>query len=109
MLNQGDLQRLMCGDLKGAAIAGGLPDPVEEGYRSLAAAIVLRAVRDVAHYESLRAEAIDFILSPECQDFLAAAGIRLDVTAADIIAAAQKLYRKKPKHLSKKEHAKPWA
>lgn len=99
----------MGGGIKGVPVAGALPDPVEDGYRSLAAAIVIRAVRDVAHYESLRAEAIDFILSPECQDFLAAAGIRLDVTAADIVAAAQKLYRKKPKHLTKKEHAKPWA
>lgn len=95
--------------IKGVSIADSLPDPVEEGYRSLAAAIVIRAVRDVAHYESLRAEAVDFILSPECKDFLAVAGIRLDVTAADIVAAAQKLYRKKPKHLVKKEHAKPWA
>ena len=104
-----DLERLICGSIQGALITGGIPDPIEGGYRSLAAAIIIRAVRDVAHYEKQRAEAIDFILSPECHDFLTAAGIRLDVTAEDIIAASQKLYRKKPKHIVKKEQAKQWA
>ena len=67
---------------------------VDTGYRSLACAIIIRAVRDVR--ERHRAEeARAFLLSPECKAMARLASIRWTVTNADIDRAAVRLGRRR--------------
>jgi len=66
----------------------------DAGYRSLACAIIIRAVRDVR--ERHRAdEARAFLTSPECKAMARLASIRWTVTNADIDRATVRLGRRR--------------
>ena len=70
---------------------------IDAGYRSLACAVVLKAVRDSAQ-PCHCPEATDFLVSPECKGLLRLAGIRWSVTAADVDQAANKLRNRRQRH-----------
>ena len=67
---------------------------LDAGYRSLACAIIIRAVRDVRdRYEG--AEARAFLTSPECKTMARLASIQWRVSDADIDQAAARLGRRR--------------
>ena len=72
----------------------------DAGYRSLASAIILRAVRD-----SAEPEAFEFLVSPECKALARLAGVRWQVTADDIPPAAAKLQRRRRRHPARRRTA----
>jgi hypothetical protein len=67
---------------------------VDAGYRSLACAIIIRAVRDV-RVRQRPDEARAFLLSPECKAMARLASIRWTVTDNDIDQAANRLGRRR--------------
>jgi hypothetical protein len=67
---------------------------LDAGYRSLACAVIIRAVRDVRErYQADEARA--FLLSPECKALARLASIRWTVTDSDIDQAAARLGRRR--------------
>jgi hypothetical protein len=67
---------------------------LDAGYRSLACAIIIRAVRDVrVRYRADEARA--FLTSPECEALARLASIRWMVTDNDIDQAAARLGRRR--------------
>ena len=70
---------------------------IDAGYRSLVSAVVLKAVRDSEQPHHCP-EATDFLVSPECRGLLRLAGIRWNVTAADVDQAAIKLRNRRQRH-----------
>ncbi|MFZ2361870.1 MAG: hypothetical protein WA040_21215 [Anaerolineae bacterium] len=74
---------------------------LDAGYRSLACAIIIRAVRDVrVHDRSDEARA--FLTSPECKAMARLASIRWTVTDNDIDQAALRLGRRRRRVLPAK-------
>jgi hypothetical protein len=63
---------------------------IDAGYRSLAAAIVLQAVRDTAN-PRLSQEANQFLASPLCKSLMRLSGIHWTATSADFSWAALRL------------------
>jgi len=73
----------------------------DAGYRSLACAIIIRAVRDVR--ERHRAdEARAFLTSPECKAMARLASIRWTVDEGDIDQAIQRLGKRRTRLGSKR-------
>ena len=70
---------------------------IDAGYRSLACAIILSAVRDVANPASVQ-EARGFLVSPDCKALARLAGIRWNVSEMDIDQAAARLHRRRSRH-----------
>ena len=67
---------------------------LDAGYRSLACAIIIRAVRDIRDCRCAD-DARDFLTSPECKDMARLASIRWTVTDADLDVAAKRLGRRR--------------
>lgn len=63
---------------------------IDAGYRSLAAAIVLQAVRDTTN-PHLSQEANHFLTSPLCKSLMRLSGIQWTATSADFPRAALRL------------------
>ena len=74
---------------------------LEAGYRSLACAIIIRAVRDV-RVRQRPDEARAFLLSPECKAMARLASIHWTVTDSDIDQAAIRLGRRRRRVLPAK-------
>jgi hypothetical protein len=74
---------------------------LDAGYRSLACAIIIRAVRDV-RVRDRSDEARAFLTSPECKAMARLASIRWTVTENDIDQAALRLGRRRRRVLSAK-------
>ena len=72
---------------------------IDAGYRSLAAAIVLQAVRDTAN-PRLSQEANHFLTSPLCKSLLLLSGIRWTATRADFPRAALRLQGRRTRRLA---------
>lgn len=70
---------------------------IDAGYRSLAAAIVLQAVRDTAN-PRLSQEANHFLTSPLCKSLMRLSGIQWTATSADFDRAAIRLQGKRLRH-----------
>ena len=67
---------------------------LDAGYRSLACAIILRAVRDAADPAHAQ-EAASFLVSPQCRTMTRLMGIRWQVTPDDVEGAARALRRRR--------------
>lgn len=80
-----------------------LDSRIDAGYRSLACAIILGAVRDVANPTCVQ-EARGFLVSPECKALARLAGIRWNVTTADIDQAVLRLQRRRSRHHRRPQH-----
>ena len=72
---------------------------IDAGYRSLAAAIVLQAVRDTAN-PRLSQEANDFLTSPLCKSLMRLSGIQWTATSADFPRAALRLQGRRARRLA---------
>ena len=72
---------------------------VDAGYRSLASAIVLQAVRDTTDPRQSQ-EAMDFLASRRCKTLLRLAGIRWMATDVDVSQAALRLQGRRSRHHS---------
>jgi hypothetical protein len=72
---------------------------IDAGYRSLAAAIVLQAVRDTAS-PRLSQETNEFLASPLCKSLMRLSGIQWTVTSADFRRAALRLQGRRTRHLA---------
>ncbi len=70
---------------------------IDAGYRSLAAAIVLQAVRDTAN-PRLSQEANHFLTSPLCKSLLRLSGIHWTATSTDFPRAALRLQGRRMRH-----------
>ena len=72
---------------------------IDAGYRSLAAAIVLQAVRDTAN-PRLSQEANEFLASPLCKSLLRLSGIKWTATSTDFSRAALRLQGRRTRRLA---------
>lgn len=72
---------------------------IDAGYRSLAAAIVLQAVRDLAN-PRLSQEANEFLASTLCKSLLRLSGIHWTATSADFHRAALRLQGRRTRRLA---------
>lgn len=70
---------------------------IDAGYRSLAAAIVLQAVRDTAN-PRLSQEANQFLASPLCKSLMRLSGIHWTATSADFPRAALRWQGRRLRH-----------
>ena len=70
---------------------------IDAGYRSLAAAIVLQAVRDTAN-PRLSQEANQFLGSPLCKSLMRLSGVHWTATRADFPRAAIRLQGRRMRH-----------